>query len=174
MTADVVMARSPDSVVASPYVGRKNGSIVMMKMPKPKPVVRCTKLAPMLSRNMAITTLLIICLFHAEIANYVIITNTIYFYLHFSNVYGCKIMDCFPIFQTFSGKYVILESTFIIQRQGLGISVVHVIRHKFTVYHTIRHKSMHNIPLMQEFLQLFVILWSKPRDSAAPQQFKQA
>ena len=34
-----------------------------MKMPKPKPVVRCTKLAPMLSRNMAITTLLISSLF---------------------------------------------------------------------------------------------------------------
>ena len=60
MTAEVVMARSPERVVASPYVGRKNGSIVMMKMPKPKPVVRCTKLAPMLNRNMAITTLLII------------------------------------------------------------------------------------------------------------------
>jgi hypothetical protein len=30
-----------------------------MKIPKPKPVVRCTKLAPMLSRNMAITILLI-------------------------------------------------------------------------------------------------------------------
>jgi len=53
------MARSPERVVASPYVGRKNGSIVIMKMPKPKPVVRCTKLAPMLNRNMAITTLLI-------------------------------------------------------------------------------------------------------------------
>ncbi len=59
MTAEVVMARSPERVVASPYVGRKNGSIVMMKMPKPKPVVRCTKLAPMLNRNMAITRLLI-------------------------------------------------------------------------------------------------------------------
>ena len=54
------MANRPESVVASPYVGRKNGSIVMMKMPKPNPVVRCTKLAPMLSRNMAITMLLII------------------------------------------------------------------------------------------------------------------
>jgi len=50
----VVMARSPERVVASPYVGRKKGSIVMMKMPKPKPIVRCTKLAPMLNRNMAI------------------------------------------------------------------------------------------------------------------------
>ena len=58
MTAEVVMARMPDRVVASPYVGMKYGSIVMMKMPKPKPVVRCTKLAPMLSRNMAITMLL--------------------------------------------------------------------------------------------------------------------
>ena len=60
MTAEVVIARSPDSVVASPYVGMKNGSIVIMKMPKPKPVVRCTKLAPMLNRNMAITRLLIV------------------------------------------------------------------------------------------------------------------
>jgi hypothetical protein len=34
----------------------------------------------------------------------------------------------------------------------------HAIRHRFTVYHTIRHKLLHNIPLMQEFLQLFVIL----------------
>ena len=60
MTAEVVMARSHESVVASPYVGRKNGSIVMMKMPKPKPVVRCTKLAPMLNKNIAITKLLIL------------------------------------------------------------------------------------------------------------------
>ena len=60
MTAEVVMANRPESVVASPYVGRKNGSIVMIKMPKPKPVVRCTKLAPMLSRNMAMTRLLIL------------------------------------------------------------------------------------------------------------------
>ena len=60
MTAEVVMASRPESVVASPYVGRKNGSIVMMKMPKPKPVVRCTKLAPMLNKNMAMTKLLIV------------------------------------------------------------------------------------------------------------------
>ena len=60
MTAEVVMARSPERVVASPYVGRKNGSIVMMKMPKPKPVVRCTKLAPMLRRNIAMTRLLMV------------------------------------------------------------------------------------------------------------------
>ena len=40
MTAEVVMANRPESVVASPYVGRKNGSIVIIKMPKPKPVVR--------------------------------------------------------------------------------------------------------------------------------------
>ena len=60
MTAEVVMANSPESVVASPYVGRKNGSIVIMKMPKPKPVVRCTKQAQILSRNMAMTRLLIV------------------------------------------------------------------------------------------------------------------
>ena len=28
--------------------------MVMMKMPKPKPVVRCTKLAPMLSKKISI------------------------------------------------------------------------------------------------------------------------
>jgi len=53
-----MIASSPESVVASPYVGMRNGSIVMMKMPKPKPVVRCMKLAPMLSRNMERTMLL--------------------------------------------------------------------------------------------------------------------
>ena len=40
IAAEVVIANSPESVVASPYVGIRNGSIVMMKMPKPKPVVR--------------------------------------------------------------------------------------------------------------------------------------
>ena len=39
-------------------MGIRNGSIVMMKMPKPKPVVRWMKLAPMLSRNMEMTMLL--------------------------------------------------------------------------------------------------------------------
>jgi hypothetical protein len=58
----------PDRVVASPYVGMRYGSIVMMKIPKPKPVVRCTKLAPMLSRNMAITMLLIFILFKILLA----------------------------------------------------------------------------------------------------------
>jgi hypothetical protein len=53
-----VIASSPESVVASPYVGMRNGSIVIMKMPKPKPVVRWMKLAPMLSRNMERTMLL--------------------------------------------------------------------------------------------------------------------
>ena len=41
----------------------KYGSIVMMKIPKPKPVVRCTKLALMLNMNMAIRMLLISSLF---------------------------------------------------------------------------------------------------------------
>ena len=39
-TADVVIANNPDNVVASPYDGISSGSTVMMKMPKPKPVVR--------------------------------------------------------------------------------------------------------------------------------------
>lgn len=47
--SDVTEARSPDRVVASPYDGIRYGSIVMMKMPKPKPLTRCTKLAPMVS-----------------------------------------------------------------------------------------------------------------------------
>ena len=38
------------------------------------------------------------------------------------------------------------------------LSLNHVIRHRSTVYHTIRHKPLHNIPLMQGFLQLSVIL----------------
>ena len=57
IAAEVVIASSPESVVASPYVGKRNGSIVMMKMPNPKPVVRWMKLAPMLSRNMDRTIL---------------------------------------------------------------------------------------------------------------------
>jgi hypothetical protein len=52
------MASNPESVVASPYVGMRNGSIVIMKMPNPKPVVRWMKLAPMLRRNMERTMLL--------------------------------------------------------------------------------------------------------------------
>jgi hypothetical protein len=36
----------------------RKGSIVMMKMPKPKPVVRWMKLAPMLSKNRERTMLL--------------------------------------------------------------------------------------------------------------------
>ena len=39
-----------------------------------------------------------------------------------------------------------------------SISVVSAIGHRSTVYHTIRHKPLHNIPLMQGFLQLSVIL----------------
>ena len=61
MAAEVVIASSPDSVVASPYDGRKNGSMVMMKMPNPNPVVRCTKLAPMHSRKMASVIVIAAC-----------------------------------------------------------------------------------------------------------------
>ena len=55
--SEVVMARIPDRVVASPCEDMMAGSIVMMKMPNPKPVVRCTKLAPMLSRKISIIML---------------------------------------------------------------------------------------------------------------------
>ena len=53
MSVEVVIARSPESVVASPYDGIRNGSMVIMKIPKPKPVVRCTKLAPIVRRNIS-------------------------------------------------------------------------------------------------------------------------
>ena len=46
ITADVVSASSPDSVVASPYEGMRYGRTLIMNMPNPKPVVLCTKLAP--------------------------------------------------------------------------------------------------------------------------------
>lgn len=54
MSMEVVMARSPERVVASPYDGIRNGSIVIMKIPKPKPVVRWTKLAPMVRMKISI------------------------------------------------------------------------------------------------------------------------
>ena len=53
MNMEVVMARRPESVVASPYDGIRNGSSVIMKIPKPKPAVRCTKLAPIVRRNIS-------------------------------------------------------------------------------------------------------------------------
>ena len=37
-------ASIPESAVASPYVGITYGSMVIMTMPKPKPVTLCTKL----------------------------------------------------------------------------------------------------------------------------------
>lgn len=58
--SEVVIARMPERVVASPKEGMIEGSIVMMKMPKPKPVVRCTKLAPMLNRKSSMTILSIL------------------------------------------------------------------------------------------------------------------
>ena len=42
----------PDSVTASAYEGIRKGSAVMMNMPKPKPIVLCTKLAPAARRIM--------------------------------------------------------------------------------------------------------------------------
>ena len=46
MMSVVAKASRPDRVVASPYDGIRKGSTVMMKIPKPKPVVLSTKLAP--------------------------------------------------------------------------------------------------------------------------------
>lgn len=51
ITVDVAAASSPERVVASPYEGIRYGSIVMMKMPKPNPVVRCIKAAPQAKRQ---------------------------------------------------------------------------------------------------------------------------
>lgn len=50
---DVVKASRPERAVASPYDGIRNGSIVIMNIPNPKPVVLCTKLAPKASRNIS-------------------------------------------------------------------------------------------------------------------------
>lgn len=54
MMAEVVSARSPDKVVASAYDGIRKGRRVIMNIPKPKPVVLCTKLAPTVNRNISI------------------------------------------------------------------------------------------------------------------------
>jgi hypothetical protein len=51
--ADVLSASSPERVVASPYEGIRKGSMVIMNMPNPNPVVLCTKLAPMVRRNIS-------------------------------------------------------------------------------------------------------------------------
>ena len=51
--ADVVNARRPESVVASPYEGIRKGSIVIMNMPNPNPVVLWTKLPPKVRRNIS-------------------------------------------------------------------------------------------------------------------------
>ena len=50
-TEEDVSARSPDKVTASPYDGMRKGRAVIMKIPKPKPMVLCMKLAPIASRN---------------------------------------------------------------------------------------------------------------------------
>ena len=46
---DCVAANNPDNVVASPYDGHKNGSIVIINTPNPNPHTRCTNAAPALS-----------------------------------------------------------------------------------------------------------------------------
>ena len=52
ITAADVSESSPDRVTASPYEGIRNGRAVIMKIPKPNPTVRCTKLAPAARRIM--------------------------------------------------------------------------------------------------------------------------
>ena len=52
-TVAEVSESNPERVTASAYDGIRNGSAVIMNMPKPKPIVRCTKLAPIARRNMA-------------------------------------------------------------------------------------------------------------------------
>jgi len=50
---EVVRASRPERVVASAYEFIRNGSIVMMNMPNPKPVVLWTRLAPAASRSIS-------------------------------------------------------------------------------------------------------------------------
>ena len=47
--SEVTEANMPERAVASPEEGIKAVSHVIMKMPNPNPVTRCTKLAPMQS-----------------------------------------------------------------------------------------------------------------------------
>ena len=49
-TIDDVNESIPESVTDSAYEGIRKGSTVIMNMPKPKPVVRWTKLAPVAKR----------------------------------------------------------------------------------------------------------------------------
>ena len=71
------------------------------------------------------------------------------------NIYKPRIADRL-LARKLAGKGAVLIDVY---PQGVAsISVVSAIRHRFTVYHTIRHKPLHNIPLMQGFLQLSVIL----------------
>ena len=50
-TVAEVSESNPESVTASPYEGIRKGSAVIMNMPNPKPMVRCTKLAPAAKRT---------------------------------------------------------------------------------------------------------------------------
>jgi hypothetical protein len=49
-----VRERSPERVTASAYECIRKGSAVMMKIPNPKPIVLCMKLAPAARRNIGI------------------------------------------------------------------------------------------------------------------------
>ena len=71
------------------------------------------------------------------------------------NIYKPRIADRL-LARKLAGKGAVLIDVY--PRGEASISVVSAIRHRSTVYHTIRHKPLHNIPLMQGFLQLSVIL----------------
>jgi hypothetical protein len=52
-TVAEVSESRPESVTASAYDGIRKGRAVIMNMPNPNPMVRCTKLAPAARRNIA-------------------------------------------------------------------------------------------------------------------------
>ena len=53
ISSAVVPARSPERVIDSPYDGRKKGKNIITKIPNPKPLTRCMKLAAMVSTNIS-------------------------------------------------------------------------------------------------------------------------
>ena len=54
------------------------------------------------------------------------------------------------------------------------LSIIYAIRHIFTVYHTIRHKTRQNIPKICGILQLNVILQRQIRQMMEQREQKQA
>lgn len=67
---DVVRAKSPDKAVDSPYEGIRKGSIVIMKIPNPKPIVLWIKLAQMLRTNIRKPVIVAIGFLNAQIYSF--------------------------------------------------------------------------------------------------------